>query len=85
MFPHLSQRLFAGRSAAVVQRGLAVMGFTFFVVQLSSMVTGWVAISALAGTVGKGESAFSKMLILISSHGTGQAVLARAYAERRTF
>lgn len=43
MFPHLSQRLFAGRSAAVVQRGLAVMGFTFFVVQLSSMVTGWCA------------------------------------------
>jgi hypothetical protein len=41
MFPHLSQRLFAGRSAAVVKRGLALMGFTFFVVQLSSMITGW--------------------------------------------
>jgi len=41
MFPHLSQRLFAGRSASVVKKGLAVMGFTFFVVQLSSMITGW--------------------------------------------
>jgi hypothetical protein len=41
MFPHLSQRLFAGRNAAVVRRGLAIMGFTFFLVQLSSMLTGW--------------------------------------------
>ncbi len=41
MFPHLSQRLFAGRNASVVRSGLAVMGFTFFVVQLSSMITGW--------------------------------------------
>lgn len=76
MFPHLSQRLFVGRSAAVVRNGLAIMGFTFFVVQLSSMVTGWVAISALAGAVAKGESAFSKMLVLVSNHGTGQAFLA---------
>lgn len=35
-----------------------------------------VAISALAGNVAKGESAFSKMLILVSNHGTGQAFLA---------
>ncbi|KAI8471640.1 MAG: SSS family transporter: sodium ion/pantothenate [Monoraphidium minutum] len=76
MFPHLSQRLFAGRSPAVVKRGLAVMGFTFFAVQLSSMITGWVGIAALAGTVAKGESAFSKMLMLVAGKGTGQAFLA---------
>lgn len=43
MFPHLSQRLFVGRSVSVVKTGLAIMGFTFFVVQLSSMITGWCA------------------------------------------
>lgn len=76
MFPHLSQRLFVGRSSGVVSKGLAIMGFTFFIVQLSSMITGWVAISALSGQVAKGESAFSKMLVLVSQHGTGQALLA---------
>jgi hypothetical protein len=34
-----------------------------------------VAISALAGVVGKGESAFSKMLLLVSARGLGQALL----------
>jgi len=35
-----------------------------------------VAISALAGKVTKGESAFSRMLLIVSSHGTGQAFMA---------
>lgn len=77
MFPHLNQRLFAGRSASVVRTGMSATAFSFFLVQLASMVTGWVAIAALSGgAVAKGESAFSKMLLLVSGHGPGQALLA---------
>jgi hypothetical protein len=35
-----------------------------------------VAISALQGVVEKGGSAFSRMLIIVAGHGTGQAFLA---------
>lgn len=76
MFPHLTARLFAAKSAVVMRRGLSVMVFTFFIVQLSSMITGWVAISALFGKLRPGQSAFGKLLQLISGRGTGQAFLA---------
>ena len=40
MFPHLTARLFAAKSSATMRRGLAAMNFSFFLVQLSSMITG---------------------------------------------
>jgi hypothetical protein len=76
MFPHLFQRLFAAKSRQVMQRGLATMNFTFFVVQLSSMITGWVAIAALTGPLPKGSSAFSAVLLVVAQAGTGRAILA---------
>ncbi|WIA33094.1 hypothetical protein OEZ86_006248 [Tetradesmus obliquus] len=76
MFPHLSARLFAARDAAVMRRGMATMNFSFFVIQLSSMITGWVAISALAGPLPKGTSVFSAVLAKVAAEGKGQTVLA---------
>jgi len=49
---------------------------SFFVVQLSSMITGWCAIAALAGPLPKGTSVFSAVLLKVADEGTGQAVLA---------
>jgi hypothetical protein len=49
---------------------------SFFVIQLSSMITGWVAISALAGPLPKGTSVFSAVLAKVAAEGTGQTVLA---------
>lgn len=75
MFPHLSARLFAARNEAVMQRGMACMNFTFFIVQLSSMITGWVAISALAGSpMAKGTNIFSAVLLRVAERGVGQSV-----------
>lgn len=74
MFPHLTARLFAARNADVMRHGMATMNFTFFVVQLSSMITGWVAISALVGVIKPGQSAFGASLLLVAERGTGQAV-----------
>jgi hypothetical protein len=48
---------------------------SFFIVQLSSMITGWCAIAALAGPLPKGTSVFSAVLLKVASAGTGQAVL----------
>lgn len=61
MFPHLTARLFAAQNAKVIQRGMACMVFTFFVVQFSSMVTGWVAIDTLR-SLPRGASAFGELL-----------------------
>lgn len=49
---------------------------SFFIVQLSSMITGWCAIAALAGPLPKGTSVFSAVLLKVAAEGTGQAVLA---------
>eukprot|EP00286_Rhodomonas_abbreviata_P001544 CAMPEP_0181291168 /NCGR_PEP_ID=MMETSP1101-20121128/1820_1 /TAXON_ID=46948 /ORGANISM="Rhodomonas abbreviata, Strain Caron Lab Isolate" /LENGTH=349 /DNA_ID=CAMNT_0023395535 /DNA_START=118 /DNA_END=1164 /DNA_ORIENTATION=- len=48
MFPHLVMRLFLARDAQALRTGLAGMNFTFFIIQLSSMVTGWVAINIIS-------------------------------------
>ncbi|GIL51166.1 hypothetical protein Vafri_7234 [Volvox africanus] len=75
MFPHLTARLFAARSTQVIRRGMACMVFTFFVVQFSSMITGWVA-SAAIPKLAKSESAFGKLLQVVADRGTGQAFAA---------
>ncbi|GLC49135.1 hypothetical protein PLESTB_000186200 [Pleodorina starrii] len=75
MFPHLTARLFAARSAFVIRRGMALMVFTFFVVQFSSMVTGWVASAALPALI-PGQSAFGKLLQVVATRGSGQAFAA---------
>ncbi|KAG2500633.1 hypothetical protein HYH03_001400 [Edaphochlamys debaryana] len=72
MFPHLTARLFAARKADVIRRGMATMVFTFFVVQLSSMITGWTA-SAAIPKLPPGKSAFGAMLLLVANEGGGQA------------
>jgi hypothetical protein len=48
---------------------------SFFIVQLSSMITGWCAISALKGPLPKGTSVFSAVLLKVASAGAGQAFL----------
>lgn len=47
MFPHLAMRLFVAKDRKMLQRGLAGMNFTFFWVQLSTMIAGWTAVYAL--------------------------------------
>ena len=49
MFPHLTMRLLVARDSAALQYGLAGMNFTFFIVQLSTMITGWVAVKSFGG------------------------------------
>mmetsp|Transcript_21638 Transcript_21638/g.33861 ORF Transcript_21638/g.33861 Transcript_21638/m.33861 type:complete len:737 (-) Transcript_21638:160-2370(-) len=49
MFPHLVMRLFVARSSEGLRFGLAGMSFTFFIVQLSAMITGWVAVASYGG------------------------------------
>lgn len=75
MFPHLAMRLLAARSSRAVRYGLAAMCFTFFIVQLSSMLTGWTAIGEFRG-VNIGGSVFSRMLLRVSNQGTGEAFAA---------
>ncbi|PNH09288.1 Sodium/pantothenate symporter [Tetrabaena socialis] len=75
MFPHLTTRLFAARSAMVIRKGMSLMVFTFFVVQLSSCITGWVAIAAIPKLL-PGQSAFGKLLQLVATRGSGQAFAA---------
>uniref|UniRef100_A0A7S0X4Z7 Sodium/solute symporter n=1 Tax=Mantoniella antarctica TaxID=81844 RepID=A0A7S0X4Z7_9CHLO len=50
MFPHLAMRLFVAKDPKMLQRGLAGMNFTFFWVQLSTMIAGWTAVYALRNT-----------------------------------
>jgi len=60
MFPHLAMRLFVAKDNKALKMGLAGMNFTFFIVQLSTMITGWVAVSAFGGAGKISEmSAFS--------------------------
>ncbi|EFJ49747.1 hypothetical protein VOLCADRAFT_104191 [Volvox carteri f. nagariensis] len=75
MFPHLTARLFAARSSKVIRHGMACMVFTFFVVQFSSMITGWVA-SAAIPSLAVGQSAFGKLLQVVARRGSGQAFAA---------
>jgi len=49
MFPHLAMRLFVAKDNRALKCGLAGMNFTFFIVQLSTMITGWVAVSKFGG------------------------------------
>lgn len=49
---------------------------SFFIIQLSSMITGWCAIAALTGPLPKGTSVFSAVLLKVAGTGTGQAILA---------
>ena len=49
MFPHLTMRLLVARDSSALQYGLAGMNFTFFIVQLSTMITGWVAVKSFGG------------------------------------
>jgi hypothetical protein len=60
---------------SVLCRLLMLFCCSFFIVQLSSMITGWCAIAALAGPLPKGTSVFSAVLLKVASGGTGQAVL----------
>ncbi|KAJ9521193.1 hypothetical protein QJQ45_022914 [Haematococcus lacustris] len=82
MFPHLCQRMFCSRSATVMRRGLAAMTFTFFLVQLSSMIIGWVAISALRGRIKPGVSVFGSSLLLVAEQVSEpkQLLVAKAMA-----
>ncbi|GFR47522.1 hypothetical protein Agub_g9240 [Astrephomene gubernaculifera] len=75
MFPHLTARLFAAQNPRVIRKGMSLMVFTFFVVQFSSMVTGWVAIAAIP-SLAKGQSAFGKLLQMVADRGGGQAFAA---------
>lgn len=75
MFPHLTARLFAARNPRVIRRGMSLMVFTFFVVQFSSMVTGWVASAAIPKLL-KGQSAFGALLQIVSGRGSAQAFAA---------
>ena len=60
MFPHLAMRLFVAKDNKALKMGLAGMNFTFFIVQLSTLITGWVAVSAFGGAGKISEmSAFS--------------------------
>jgi hypothetical protein len=52
MFPHLISRLFCAKTSGVMRRGLATMNFTFFIIQLSSMITGGRGAGA-GGVVGR--------------------------------
>lgn len=54
---------------------LLVHPSSFFIVQLSSMITGWCAIAALTGPLPKGTSVFSAVLLKVAQAGTGQTVL----------
>lgn len=49
--------------------------YSFFIIQLSSMITGWVAIAALTGPLPKGTNVFSAVLLKVAGGGTGQAFL----------
>lgn len=69
MFPHLAMRLFVAKERKSLQRGLAGMNFTFFWVQLSSMIAGWTAVYALrndtGATVGNQQSIFGRLALKV--------------------
>ncbi|EKX46008.1 hypothetical protein GUITHDRAFT_94455 [Guillardia theta CCMP2712] len=70
MYPHLAMRLYVARDSRSMKIGLAGMNFTFFIVQFSSMVTGWVAVKALAGSP-KTYSTFGSIAAIVRNKGAG--------------
>jgi len=70
MFPHLTMRLFVARDSQALKFGLAGMNFTFFIVQLSTMITGWVAVSAFGGGAEE-AGVFGSVAAVVRSTGSG--------------
>jgi len=70
MFPHLTMRLFIAKDTKALKCGLAGMNFTFFIVQLSTMITGWVAVSAFGGAP-KASGVFGSVAGVVRSQGGG--------------
>mmetsp|Transcript_24621 Transcript_24621/g.55623 ORF Transcript_24621/g.55623 Transcript_24621/m.55623 type:complete len:718 (-) Transcript_24621:72-2225(-) len=70
MYPHLAMRLYVARDSRSMKIGLAGMNFTFFIVQFSSMVTGWVAVKALAD-MPKTYSTFGSIAAIVRNKGSG--------------
>ena len=70
MFPHLTMRLFIAKDTNALKCGLAGMNFTFFIVQLSTMITGWVAVSAFGGAP-KPSGIFGSVAGVVRSQGGG--------------
>ena len=70
MFPHLTMRLLVARDTKALKYGLAGMNFTFFIVQLSVMITGWVAVAHFGGAPIK-AGVFASIASTIRSLGSG--------------
>lgn len=69
-FPHLTMRLFVARDNAALKIGLAGMNFTFFIVQLSTMITGWVAVRAFGGAA-PSQGVFGSVASAVRATGDG--------------
>ena len=71
MFPHLAMRLFVAKDRKMLQRGLAGMNFTFFWVQLASMIAGWTAVYALRDDTGVSianqQSIFGRLALMLKT------------------
>ena len=71
MFPHLAMRLFVAKDRKMLQRGLAGMNFTFFWVQLSTMIAGWTAVYALRNdtevSVANQQSIFGRLALMLKT------------------
>jgi SSS family solute:Na+ symporter len=70
MFPHLTMRLFVAKDNRALKCGLAGMNFTFFIVQLSTMITGWVAVSKFGGDK-IGQGVFAAVASAVRATGGG--------------
>jgi len=70
MFPHLAMRLFVAKDNKALKMGLAGMNFTFFIVQLSTMITGWVAVSAFGGAA-PSAGVFASVASAVRATGKG--------------
>ena len=70
MFPHLVQRLFVAKDAKVLKMGLSGMNVCFFFIQLSSMITGWVAVGQFLGKP-RTEGVFASVCVLVRDSGSG--------------
>jgi SSS family solute:Na+ symporter len=71
MFPHLAMRLFVAKDRKMLQRGLAGMNFTFFWVQLSTMIAGWTAVYALRNdplaSIANQQSIFGRLALMLKN------------------
>lgn len=70
MFPHLAMRLFVAKDNKALKLGLAGMNFTFFIVQLSTMITGWVAVRAFGGAA-PSAGVFGSVASAVRATGSG--------------